>query len=368
LAKRVVSLRTPEKRGGAMPANDLWLRAARRERTERTPVWLMRQAGRFDPAYQELRERYGLPLEELFCHVDAAAEISLLPRRFGVDAIIFFQDILTLLTPMGRPFVFRPGPQLAEPVRTAQDVDGLRRYDPADALDFVPKCLASVRNSLAGDLPLLGFAGAPVTLAFFLIEGTSPQMDGQNARAMMEQEPTLFRRLVDFLTAATIEYLQLQIESGVDALQVFESVADLLTPEQYAAFAHPSHERLFSELGKRVPAILFCKDYAPLDLMASSGADVLSVASSVDLADAITRYGDRVAFQGNVDHTILRDGTPEDVERAVVQCVRAGGHAGHILNLGHGVLKETPVENVQRFIDTAKRIRLPMAADAANIG
>ena len=126
-----------------MPENDLLLRAARRQRTERTPVWLMRQAGRFDPAYQELRTRFGLPLEELFCHADAAAEISVLPRRFGVDAIIFSQDILTPLAPMGRPFVFRPGPQLAEPVRTVEDVQSLRRYDPASALPFVPTCLAA---------------------------------------------------------------------------------------------------------------------------------------------------------------------------------------------------------------------------------
>ena len=351
-----------------MAKNDLLLQAARRERTARTPVWLMRQAGRFDPEYLALRQRLDLPLEDLFCDAEAATEISLLPRRFGVDAIVFFQDILTPLMPMGRRFVFRPGPLLENPVRSNDDVRSLRRYDPAKALPFVHETLTAVRKSLDGELPLLGFAGAPVTLAFFLIEGRSPHGAGKSAQAMMEKDPVLFRVLVDHLTDATIEYLSFQVESGVDAWQLFESVADLLTPDQYKAFAHPAHVRIFSELRRRVPSILFCKDHAPLELMVASGADVLSVPASVDLADARRRFGHRVAFQGNVDPLLLQDGTEDEIEEAVRRCIRAGDHEGHILNLGHGVLKDTPVDNVRRFVETARSTRLEASVASGDMG
>lgn len=157
-----------------MLKNDLLLRAARRQRTERTPVWLMRQAGRTDPEYRALRERVDLPLEAMFRHPDLAAEISLLPKRLGVDAIIFFQDILTPLAPMGAEFVFRPGPVLTSTLRASSDIDALCRCDPAESLGFVAEILQLIRKALDGDLPLLGFAGAPLTLAFFLIEGKSP--------------------------------------------------------------------------------------------------------------------------------------------------------------------------------------------------
>ena len=351
-----------------MAKNDLLLQAARRERTARTPVWLMRQAGRFDPDYLALRQRLDLPLEDLFCDAEAATEISLFPRRFGVDAIIFFQDILTPLTPMGRGFVFRPGPLLENPVRSTDDVKSLRRYDPSTALPFVRETLTAVRKSLDGELPLLGFAGAPVTLAFFLIEGRSPLGTGKSAQAMMEKDPKLFRMLVDLLTDVTIEYLSFQIESGVDAWQLFESVADLLTHEQYEAFAHPAHVRIFAELGRRVPSILFCKDHAPLEMMAASGADVLSVPASVDLADARRRFGHRVAFQGNVEPRLLQDGTGDEIEEAVQACIRAGDHQGHILNLGHGVLKDTPVDNVRRFVETARSTRLEASVVPGDMG
>ncbi|RME37052.1 MAG: uroporphyrinogen decarboxylase, partial [Planctomycetota bacterium] len=158
----------------AQTENHLFLRALRREPTPRVPVWLMRQAGRADPAYRRLRERNNLPLDELFRRPDLAAEISLLPERFGVDAIILFQDILTPLAPMGAAFRFRPGPVLEDPVREERDVERLTAFDPADALPFVGETIGRIRRALAGRLPLIGFAGAPLTLACFLIEGKSP--------------------------------------------------------------------------------------------------------------------------------------------------------------------------------------------------
>jgi len=169
--------------------NDLMLRAARRERTERTPVWMMRQAGRFDPEYRRLRESVDAPLEVLFRTPDLAAEISLLPRRFGVDAIIFFGDILIPLSPMGAEFVFRPGPVLNRPVRTSADIEAMRMFDPADKLPFVGQILRRVRRTLNNELPLLGFAGAPLTLLFFLAEGGSPGSDPQHAAPCCTTRP-----------------------------------------------------------------------------------------------------------------------------------------------------------------------------------
>lgn len=333
--------------------NDLLLRAARREKTERTPVWMMRQAGRTDPAYRALRERVDQPLEVLFSDPDIAAEVSLLPKRLGVDAIIFFQDILTPLTPMGAPFVFRPGPMLEKPVRTVADAEALRSYDPDTELGFVAKTLRLVRDQLAGELPLLGFAGSPFTLACFLIEGKSPGRDPVHVRSMMRDDAPTLHRLLDRLADMTADYLAFQIESGADAVQLFESLADILTAAEYEEFAHPYHIKVFSRLSRRVPTILFAKECPSVALMAASGADVLSVGSCVDLADAKRRFGDRVAFQGNVDNQLLVTGSAAQIDAAIADCLRAGGGQGHILNLNHGLLQETPFENVQRFVTTA---------------
>jgi uroporphyrinogen decarboxylase len=337
-----------------MPRNDLLLRAARCEATERTPVWMMRQAGRFDPAYRALRERAGLPLEQLFRTPELAAEISLLPRRLGVDAIIFYQDILTPLAPMGAEFVFRPGPVLAEPPRNARAIRALRSYDPPEALGFVAETLQLVRAALDGALPLLGFAGAPLTLAFFLMEGRSPGSEPRVARQLMRAEPVLLHELLERLADMTAEYLRFQIEAGADAVQLFESVADVLSEAEYREFAHPYQVRVFSRLAARVPTILFVKEQPFVELMAASGADVLSVGGCVDLAAARQAFGHKVAFQGNVDNRLVAFGTPEEIDATVRACVQAGGQRGHILNLNHGLLKETPFENGCRVIETCK--------------
>lgn len=346
--------------------NDLLLCATRREPTERTPVWLMRQAGRTDPRYVELRERSGLTLEALFCDADLATEISLLPKRLGVDAIIIFQDILTPLAPMGAEFVFRPGPQLVSPIRCAADVKALRPYDPAGKLDFVSKTIRLLKSSLDGELPVLGFAGAPLTLAAFLIEGRSPGRAPRHLRVFMRDDPAGFHRLLDKLADMTADYLALQIEAGADAVQLFDSCADLLTADEYEQFAHNYQVKVFSRLSGSVPRILFAKERSELNLMVESGADVLSVGSCVDLAEAISRYGDRVAFQGNVDNRILAEGSLRDIDEAVWACVRTGGGRGHILNLNHGLLQHTPFENVRRFVEAARLARAPAVSAAAN--
>lgn len=351
-----------------MIKNDLVLRAARRERTERTPVWLMRQAGRFDPEYLALRARANLPLEALFRDPALAAEISLLPKRFGVDAIILFQDILTPLAPMGASFVFRPGPILETPVRSAADVDALCPYDPPAQLGFIAESIELVQTALDGELPLLGFAGAPLTLAFFLIEGQSPGDDPTRARAIMRDSPALFHRLLERLCDMTVDYLAMQIDAGVDGVQLFESCADLLSPEEYRQFAHRYHVEVFSRLASRVPTILFAKEHPDVELMASCGASVLSVGTCVDLSHARRLVGDHVALQGNVDNRLLACGSLDEIERAVRTCVHAGGGTGHILNLNHGLLRDTPVESVRRLIDTCKATAVHPEPEEATTG
>lgn len=338
--------------------NDLLLRAARGERTERTPVWLMRQAGRFDPDYLELRKKCGLELEELFAHAELAAEVTLLPKRLGVDALIIFQDILTPLAPMGARFVFRPGPVLDKPIRSEQHVCDLREFDVEAELPFVAESIRLVKREIGNELPLLGFAGSPLTVAAFMIEGCSPGNALDHTRRMMQSAPAVLHVLLERLSGMTAAYLRCKIAAGVDAVQLFESIGDLLSREEYETFAHPYHQRVFAQLKDLAPRILFVKERPDLDLMAQSGADVLSIGSCIDLAKARQAYGDRLAFQGNVDNTLLRDGTLAEIDAAVERCIRQGGHRGHILNLNHGLHKDTPFDNVCRLIETCRSLRL----------
>ncbi len=336
------------------PVNDLLVRAARGERTERTPVWLMRQAGRFDPKYLAIRDRCGLELEDLFRDPELACEITMLPIRFGVDAAILFQDILTPLAPLGARFVYRPGPVLEPPIRGRRDIERLRAIDPRDELSFVWRSIKLVLSELKGTLPLIGFAGAPLTLATFMIEGRSPGAKADQTRQLMQQEPALCHTLLDLLANVTADYLTMQIEAGVHVVQLFESVADLFSRAEYEQFAQPYQEAVLCRLDASCPTILFVKEQPYLDLMVQTGADVLSVGCCIGLGEARGEYGDRVAFQGHVDNRVLHGGSLDEIDVAVKQCLRSGNRTGHILNLNHGVLKGTPIENVRRFIDTAR--------------
>lgn len=338
--------------------NDLILRAARGERTERTPVWLMRQAGRFDPEYRALRERSNLTLEATFSNPDLATEITLLPKRLGVDALILFQDILTPLTPMGAPFIFRPGPILEHPIRSAADVDRLRVSDPTAELGFIVESIRNVNTAVAGELPLLGFAGAPMTLAAFMIEGGSPGGQLNHTRTLMQENPALVHALLERLADMTAAYLRMKIDAGVHGVQLFESIADLLTADEYRAFAHPYQRRVFEAVDRDVPRILFAKEQPDLELMAATGAGVVSIGKCSKLAEACESLRGRCAIQGNVDNMLLMHGSAESVEQATRDCIRAGGHTGHILNLNHGLLKDTPFDNVCRLIDVARSMVL----------
>jgi uroporphyrinogen decarboxylase len=294
--------------------------------------------------------------------VEWAVKISLLPKRIGVDAIIVYKDILTPLAPMGAHFQFSPGPVLSQPIRTQSQIDALCPLDdPYVQLEFTGHVIRTLRETLNGELPLIGFAGAPLTLAFFLIAGESPMKRGagisEKAKPvfeMMENTPELLHQLLDKLTDMTINYLNYQISQGAQIVQLFESIADVLSLEMYENFALPYHQRIFAELNAETPAILFAKECPYVNLMHQSGADVLSIGKCVDLKKAKTEIDDSVAFQGNVDNDILRDGTFSDITEAVRVCIEQGGKTGHILNLSHGLHRDTPFENVKHFVQIAK--------------
>ncbi len=332
------------------PRNDLFARAARGESTPRPPIWLMRQAGRTDPAYNALRERDGRPLEALFSDPDTAAEVSLLPKRIGVDAIIYFQDILTPLTPAGCPFVFRPGPITDSPIRDAADVRRIQTFDVADELPFIGKTFANVIRSVDGELPVLGFAGAPVTLAVFMIEGKSFGDSAATALGFFKNQPEATRKLLDVLTDITIDYLKYQIASGAFAVQLFESAAYLLSPEEYCELALPTHQRIFDALRGLAPTIMFAREWAHVPELDASGADILSLPSDVTITRAREIAGRDRVVQGNLSNRLLCTGPIETIERQARAIVEASQRRGHIFNLDHGLLRETPFEHVEHLV------------------
>jgi len=345
------------KPSASRPRNDLLLRAMAREPVPRAPVWMMRQAGRSDPEYLAYRERAGLPLYDLFRSPEHAVPITLLPKRFGVDALILYQDILTPLEPMGAVFHFTPGPVLAEAVRDAAAVSTLHPFDPAAHLGFIAESIAGVLSEVDGELPLLGFAGAPFTLAAFLIEGTSPTRGMDRTLALAREEPGLFGDLMARLTEMTAVYLAFQADAGVHGVQLFESVGDQIPRDLYETFAQPSHTRIFSALkdsSPGLPTILFVRESPFPELMAESGAAVLSVGAGTSLAEMKRLYGDRLAVQGNVDNRLLVEGSPAQVAAAVKACLDSTGGQGHLLNLNHGLLPDTPFANVLAFVEAAR--------------
>ncbi len=331
----------------ALYTNDLFERAARGEETPRPPVWFMRQAGRTDPAYNALREREGKPLEALFRDSQLSAEISLLPKRLGIDAIIFFQDILTPLAPMGCPFVFRPGPVTESPIRSAAQVEALTPYDVAQELPFVGETLRLVQDELDGEMPVLGFSGAPLTLATFMIEGKSFGETADSTLNFLDESPEVMHALLEKLTQMTIDYLKYQIESGAFAVQLFESAAFLFTAQMYEEFALPYHQRIFEALRGLAPTIIFARAWGNILDLDASGADILSIDSALSIADARVKVGESRVIQGNLSNRLLCDGTFEEIERAARDVVESGGRRGHIFNLDHGLLRETPYENIE---------------------
>lgn len=334
----------------AISSFDLFMRAARGEPTPRPPIWLMRQAGRTDPEYLRVKAESGLSLGELFRHPELAAQISLLPRRIGVDAIIYFQDILTPLAPMGAPFRFAPGPVFDQPLRDPEQAARLHPYDVGDELPFIPEIFRLIRGEIGRSLPVLGFAGAPLTLAVFLIEGASFGDSADTAMRFIAEHPGVTHALLDRLTAVTIDYLRLQIASGAAAVQLFESAAHILDARLYREFALPYQQQVFEALRGEAPTILFARECTDLDLLAQSSADILSLPCTVSIAKARERLGADRVVQGNLDNVLLADGSLDEIRRTALDCVESGGRRGHIFNLSHGLLARTPHEHVVELV------------------
>jgi uroporphyrinogen decarboxylase len=326
------------------PDNDTFLRACRREPTEHTPVWLMRQAGRYLPEYREVREKAG-DFMSLCRNTELATEVTLQPvDRLGVDAAILFSDILTIPAAMdcGLRFEKGEGPVMDNPVRSEADVDRLPIPDPGDELRYVPDAVASVRRALNNRVPLIGFAGSPWTLATYMVEGGSSKTYGIIKR-MAFDEPAVLHRLLDKLARSVTDYLNAQIAAGAQAVQIFDTWGGVLTPPAFREFSLTYLRRIVNGLtlvndGERVPVILFTKGGgAWLEDLADTGADVLGLDWQTDPSEARRRVGDRVALQGNLDPATLY-ARPERIEREVARTLDAFGPApGHVFNLGHGV-------------------------------
>ena len=334
----------------ALPSSrHLLVRAALGDSVERPPVWAMRQAGRWDPEFNRLRG--GHSFYEFSENVELAAKASLLPRRFGVDAIILFYDITSLAVAMGLPFTLQPsqGPVPDHPVRTIADVERLESRPNPERFQHIRELLAKVRAELHGELPVIVFAGAPFTLATYCI---ATGKDIAATRRFAKDQAQVLGALLDKLSSATIHFLNTLIQEGADVYQLFDSWAGLLDREEYRLWAHPRHETIFAA-ARGAPRILFVKECPYLDLMATSGADVVSLGTRHDLAAARRDYP-HLVFQGNVDEKLLREGTPDQVAEATRRCLIAGGGQRHIVNLSHGVDRNTPVENFEAFVRAAK--------------
>jgi len=334
--------------------SERFLAACARQPVDRTPVWMMRQAGRYLPEYRAIREK--VDFLTLCKTPDLAAEVSLQPiERFGMDACVIFSDILVAVEAMGAPVSFGDaGPKLDSPVRTQADVDRLHVADPATAMPFVMEALRLARATLAGRAALVGFVGGPFTLASYLIEGGGSK-NYAVTKQLLYAQPALMHSLLAKLAATIAEFAAAQVAAGAQAIQVFDTWAGELAPDAYASFAAAYQSQVIARVVKAgVPAILFVNGCAgKIDQMMGTGAGVLSVDWRADLSAVRSQAGRRFALQGNVDPCVLL-ATPEAVTTAAHAAMTAAGPVGHILNLGHGVLPPTSIECARAFVDAPK--------------
>jgi uroporphyrinogen decarboxylase len=332
-----------------MPSEPLFLRACRGEQTERAPLWLMRQAGRYLPEYREVRA--GVSFLELCKTPKLAAEVTLQPiRRFGFDAAILFSDLLVPLEAMGLAVEFTDkGPTLPQPLRTPDDLGRISRFDPAARTGFVMETIQQVRRDL-GDTPLIGFAGAPFTVATYAIEGKTAKTFTETKK-FFYREPEVARRLLALIADATRDYLLAQVRAGAQALQLFDSWVGVMSAEDFETFVLPPTAALVAALRETgVPVIYFGNGAtAILDRVARVGATVYGIDWRVPIDEARARLGGDAVVQGNLDPAVLL-GPISEVERRARDIVRRGGKRGHIFNLGHGITPEAPIEAVEALV------------------
>jgi uroporphyrinogen decarboxylase len=331
-------------------ANTSFLDACRGQRPSRTPVWVMRQAGRYLPEYRAVRAK--VSFEELCRRPDLCAEVTRQPiDRFGLDAAILFSDILTVFDAMGVTVAFEPAPVVAEPVRTAADVARLRFGRADDHLGYVYDAVVACKKELGDRVPLIGFCGAPFTTASYMVEGGGSK-EFLHIKRMALAEPALFGGLLERITTVLVEYLAGQVRAGADALQIFESWGAALAPEDYRVHVRPHLARLVAEAKAHgVPVILFVRGNASLlEQVADLGADVLGIDWGIELGRAIDVVGTDKVVQGNLDPAVLF-APPEVLEQRARAIVAAGRRArAHVFNLGHGISQHTDPEAVARLV------------------
>lgn len=341
-----------------MLKNDVLLRALNRQPVEVTPVWMMRQAGRYLPEYRATREQAG-SFMDLCQNADLACEVTMQPlRRYDLDAAILFSDILTIPDAMGLGLHFLPGegPHFKRPLRTEADIAALPVLNVASDLGYVMNAVRAISSALSGSVPLIGFSGSPFTLATYMIEG-GPSRDFRHTKQLMYNSPEVLHELLARLADAVTDYLNAQIAAGVDVVQLFDSWGGALSDGAYAEFSLAYMSRIIGGLvreknGQRVPVILFTKGGGNwLEVMAESGADALSLDWSCGLGQARARVGDKVALQGNMDPALLR-ATPAAIRREVKRLLDDyGDHPGHVFNLGHGITPDIDPDNVKVYVD-----------------
>ncbi len=334
-----------------MTTNDIFLRALRCEQTPRRPLWIMRQAGRYLPEYRALRARHAFL--DLATDPDLAAEVTLQPiERFGFDAAIVFADLMSPIAALGVPFRFDPGPVLDEPLRTRAQIRALPAApDPREIAPEVPETLRRVKRALDGRAALIGFGGAPLSLAAYLVEGRGSKAMFPRLRALAFEDPVAFEELMERLATLVAGYLVEQHRAGADAVQIFESWAGVLPRAQWRELVRPHLAALLGELGRAgVPRILFCHgapelvgDYAELE------SEALAVCWRSDLAAVRAMIGPERALQGNLDPAVLLAG-PETTRRETERLLASVPARGHVVNLGHGIMPEAPIESVEALV------------------
>ncbi len=346
--------------------NDRFLRALLKEPVDVTPVWMMRQAGRYLPEYKATRAKAG-SFMNLCMNPELACEVTIQPLdRYPLDAAILFSDILTVPDAMGLQLRFAEGegPIFDKPVRTEADVNALFAPDPEGELKYVMDAVRTIRKELDGRVPLIGFSGSPWTLATYMVEGGSSK-EYAKVKGMLFDRPDLMHKLLDTTAQAVTAYLNAQIDAGAQAVQIFDTWGGMLTPRDYKEFSLRYMQQIVDGLkreseGRKVPVILFTKGGGQwVEAMAETGADALGLDWTTDLSDARRRVGDKVALQGNMDPTVLY-ASPERI-RAEVQTVldSYGKGSGHVFNLGHGIHQHIDPEHAGAFIEAVHELSAP---------
>lgn len=343
--------------------NDLLLKALLRQPVPRTPVWIMRQAGRYLPEYRKVRERAG-DFMSLCSNPELACEVTLQPlRRYRLDAAILFSDILTIPDAMGLGLYFEAGegPKLRQPITTAGQIKKLRAPDVADKLRYVFDAVTLIRRELDGQVPLIGFAGSPWTVATYMVEGGSSRTF-HKIKGLSKEDPGMLELLLQRVTTTTVAYLNAQIESGAQAIMIFDTWGAALEPADYRRFSLASMQSIVDGLqrergGQRIPVILFTKGAGVLLAdMVHTGCDALGVDWTTSLADARRFTSDAVALQGNLDPAILRE-APEVIEQTVADVLSSYGRGpGHVFNLGHGITPDIDPEHLGVLVEAVHRL------------